>query len=168
MRLKQETKPQTLKGGKKEEDARVPPTSSPPVLLPQQQEEGEADEDEEDAPVPLSSLNEEGEVVAESASSPERVSSSPGNAEEVDRSFRAQLSSSAGLDSLIGENPEAIEDIRRALEATVAGSVYRNDQLSSMEGRRKLGTLLTMSTALGEVALRHTEDMDVQRKEQAL
>ncbi|CAM9974691.1 unnamed protein product [Ectocarpus fasciculatus] len=140
MRLKQETKPQTLKGDRKEEDTPVPPTSSPP----------------------------EGEVVAESASSPKRVSSSPGNAEEVDRSFRAQLSSSAGLDSLIRENPEAMEDIQRVLEATVAGSVYLNDQLSSMEGRRKLGTLVTMSTALGEVALRHTEDMDVQRKEQAL
>ncbi|CAM9763066.1 unnamed protein product [Ectocarpus sp. 13 AM-2016] len=37
-----------------------------------------------------------------------------------------------------------------------------------MDGRRKLGTLVTMSTALGEVALRHTEDMDVQRKELAL
>ncbi|CAM9967402.1 unnamed protein product [Ectocarpus fasciculatus] len=196
MRLKQETKPQTLKGDRKEEDTPVPPTSSPPVLLPQPQEEGEGneqqegaqapivstppvlltqqqeedkgDENGEDAPARLDSLNEEGEVVAESASSPKRVSSSPGNAEEVDRSFRAQLSSSAGLDSLIRENPEAMEDIQRVLEATVAGSVYLNDQLSSMEGRRKLGTLVTMSTALGEVALRHTEDMDVQRKEQAL
>ncbi|CAN0483579.1 unnamed protein product, partial [Ectocarpus sp. 12 AP-2014] len=37
-----------------------------------------------------------------------------------------------------------------------------------MEGRRKLGTLVTMSTALGEVALRHTEDVDIQRKELAL
>ncbi|CAN0101396.1 unnamed protein product, partial [Ectocarpus fasciculatus] len=37
-----------------------------------------------------------------------------------------------------------------------------------MEGRRKLGTLVTMSTALGEVALRHTADMNIQRKELAL
>ncbi|CAN0384868.1 unnamed protein product, partial [Ectocarpus sp. 12 AP-2014] len=37
-----------------------------------------------------------------------------------------------------------------------------------MERRRKLGTLVNMAKALGEVALSHTEEMDVQRKELAL
>ncbi|CAN0559730.1 unnamed protein product, partial [Ectocarpus sp. 12 AP-2014] len=37
-----------------------------------------------------------------------------------------------------------------------------------MERRRELGTLVSMTTALGEVVLKHTEDMDVQRKEVAL
>ncbi|CAM9895588.1 unnamed protein product, partial [Ectocarpus fasciculatus] len=77
-------------------------------------------------------------------------------------------SSSAGLDSLIRENPEALQDIQRVMEAQVAGSFYADDDLGSMEGRRKLGTLVTMSTALGEVALRHTADMNIQRKELAL
>ncbi|CAM9661659.1 unnamed protein product, partial [Ectocarpus fasciculatus] len=37
-----------------------------------------------------------------------------------------------------------------------------------MERRRELGTLVAMSTALGEVVLKHTKDMDIQRKETAL
>ncbi|CAN0020515.1 unnamed protein product [Ectocarpus sp. 13 AM-2016] len=82
--------------------------------------------------------------------------------------FTGQLSSSAGLDSLIRENPEALEDIQRVLESTVAGSFYPDDERRDMERRRKLGTFVTMSNALGEVALRRTEDMDIQRKELAL
>ncbi|CAM9745438.1 unnamed protein product, partial [Ectocarpus fasciculatus] len=37
-----------------------------------------------------------------------------------------------------------------------------------MERRRKLGTLVTMSTALGDVVLKHTEDMDEQQRELAM
>ncbi|CAM9762173.1 unnamed protein product, partial [Ectocarpus sp. 13 AM-2016] len=100
--------------------------------------------------------------------SPEHDFLSPEKAAKLDRMFSAQLSSSAGLDTLIEKNPDALEDIQRVIAASTARSVYPDDELSDMDGRRKLGTLVTMSTALGEVALRHTEDMDVQRKELAL
>ncbi|CAM9228091.1 unnamed protein product, partial [Ectocarpus sp. 8 AP-2014] len=168
MRLQQETEPQALKGDKKEEDAPVPPTPPPPVLLLEQQQPGEGDEQEEDAPVPPGSPNQREEVVGGRVRSPENASLSPGKAEEVDRLFSAQLSSSAGFDSLIKIKPAALEDIQRVIEAPAAGSFHFDDELSDMERRRKLGTLVTMSNALGEVALRHTEDMDVQRKELAL
>ncbi|CAM9483769.1 unnamed protein product [Ectocarpus sp. 12 AP-2014] len=168
IRSKRETKPQTLKGDIKEEDAPVPPTSPPQVLLPQHQQAGEGDEKEEDGPAPLDSPNQRQEVVGERVRSPERASLSPGMAEKVDRLFQAQLSSSAGLDSLIKENPAALEDIQRVLEVPAAGSLYPDDELREIDGRRKLGTLVTMSTALGEIVLRHTEDVDIQRKEMAL
>ncbi|CAM9609772.1 unnamed protein product [Ectocarpus fasciculatus] len=140
MRYQQKTTTQTLKGDGKEQNA----------------------------PVPLGSPNQRQEAVGELVPSPEHGSSSAEKAEEVDRVFRTQISSSAGLDSLIRENPEAMEDVRQVIEAQVAGSFYVDDELSSMEGRRKLGTLVTMSAALGEVALKHTEDMNIQRKELAL
>ncbi|CAM9220590.1 unnamed protein product [Ectocarpus sp. 13 AM-2016] len=176
MRLEQRTKPQALKGDKKEEDAPAPPTSSAPVLPPQQETNegpkerggtGEGDEKEEDAPVPPGSRNQREEVVAERTISLERFSLSPEQA-KMDRLFRAQLSSSAGFDSLIRENPEALADIQRVIEAQAAGRFPPVDELSDMERHRKLGTLVAMSTALGEVALRHTEDMDTRRKELAL
>ncbi|CAB1113544.1 unnamed protein product [Ectocarpus sp. CCAP 1310/34] len=200
-----------LEGDGKQEDYQVPTASTPPVVLPQQQEEGEGDEEEEgvpidegdeneeDVPVPLGSPNQREEVVRERVRSPERASLSPEKTEEVDRLFTAQLSSHAGLNSLVRENPEALEDIQRVIQSTVVRSFYPDDKHSDMDGRRKLATLVTMSTALGEVAvspvrgtipsactsngltsfsvrnwcriwnvLRHTEDMDVQRKEMAL
>ncbi|CAM9482847.1 unnamed protein product [Ectocarpus sp. 12 AP-2014] len=171
MRLEHEAKPQTLRGDRMAEDSPVPPTSPPPVLLPQQQETDEGDTKDKgapDAPVPLGSPNQREEVVGERVRSPEHASLSPEEAAKVDRVFTGQLSSSAGLDSLIRENPAALEDIQRVLESTVAGSFCPDDERSDMERRRKLGTLVTMSNALGEVALRHTEDMDIQRKELAL
>ncbi|CAM9255072.1 unnamed protein product [Ectocarpus sp. 13 AM-2016] len=151
----------------KMEDPPVPPTSPPSVLLPQQRQTGEGDEKEEDAPVPPGSPNQREEVVAERTISLERFSLSPEQT-KVDRLFQAQLSSSAGLDSLIRENPEALADIQRVVEAQAAGRFSPVDKLSDMERHRKLGTLVAMSTALGEVALRHTEDMDTRRKELAL
>ncbi|CAM9449685.1 unnamed protein product [Ectocarpus sp. 8 AP-2014] len=168
MRLQQKTKPRTLNGDQREEDAPVPQPPTPPVLLRPQLEEGKSDKSKEDDPVPIGSLNRKEEVGGERTRSPERASLSPGKAKEVDRLFRAQLVSSAGLDSLIRENPEALEDIQRVIEATTARRIYPDDELSDMDGHRKLGTLVTMSTALGEVALKYTEDMDVQRKELAL
>ncbi|CAM9346554.1 unnamed protein product [Ectocarpus sp. 12 AP-2014] len=169
MRYQQKTTPQTLKVEQKEEVAPAPPTSPYPVSLPQQQEQiVEGDGKEQDAPVPLGSPNQRQDAVGERVPSPEYGSSSAEKAEEVDRLFRAQLSSSAGLDSLMRENPEAMEDVQQVIEAQVSGSFYVDDELSSMEGRRKLGTLVTMSTALGEVTLRHTEDMNIQQKELAL
>ncbi|CAM9751697.1 unnamed protein product [Ectocarpus sp. 4 AP-2014] len=160
---------ETSKGENKQEDAPVPFPSVPPVMLQQEQQTGEGDnKDEEDAPVPLGAPNQREEVVGERVRSPEHASSSPGKAEEVVRVFQAQLSYSAGLDSLIRENPGALEDIQRVLEAPAAGNSYFDDELSDMERRRKLGTLVNMAKALGEVALSHTEDMDVQRKELAL
>ncbi|CAN0439634.1 unnamed protein product, partial [Ectocarpus sp. 12 AP-2014] len=152
IRPKQETEPQTLKGDEKEQDAPVPPTYLPPVLLPQQ----------------LVAPNQREGAMGGRVRSPKSASSSPRKAEEADRAFRAQLSSSAGLDSLIKGNPEALEDIQRVIEAQVGGSFYPDDEPSEVERRRKLGTLVTMSTALGEVAMKHTEDMDIQRKELAL
>ncbi|CAM9783629.1 unnamed protein product, partial [Ectocarpus fasciculatus] len=123
-----------------EEDDDVPafesvPSSRVSFMGRWQAQTGEDDEIKQDASVPLSTPNQRQEEA------------------EVDRSFRAQLSSSAGLDSLIRENPEALQDIQRVMEAHVAGSFHADDELSSMEGRRKLGTLVTMSTALGEVAV---------------
>ncbi|CAN0186483.1 unnamed protein product, partial [Ectocarpus sp. 12 AP-2014] len=159
---------ETGDGEKKEEDAPVPFPSIPPVMLPQQQETGGGDENEEDVPLPPVSPNQKEEVVGERVRSPEHASLSPGKAEEVDRVFRAQLSSSAGLDSLIRENPEALEDIQQVIKAQAAGSFCFDDELSDMERRRKLGTLVDMAKALGEVALSYTEEMDVQRKELAL
>ncbi|CAN0057169.1 unnamed protein product [Ectocarpus sp. 6 AP-2014] len=155
---------ETGDGEKKEEDAPVPFPSTPPVGLPQQQETGGGDENEEDGPLPLVSPTHVGGRVR----SPENASLSPGKAAEVNQLFRVQLSSSAGLDSLIKENPEALEDIQRVIKAPAAGGFYFDDELSDMERRRKLGTLVNMAKALGEVALSHTEDMDVQRKELAL
>ncbi|CAN0251301.1 unnamed protein product, partial [Ectocarpus fasciculatus] len=111
--------------------------------------------------------NQRQEEVGAQTRSPEHGSLSPEKA-EVDRSFRAQLSSSAGLDSLIRENPEAMEDLQRVIEAQVAGSFHADDELGDVQSRRKLGTLVTMSTALGEIVLRHTEDINIQRKELAL
>ncbi|CBJ33257.1 Hypothetical leucine rich repeat protein [Ectocarpus siliculosus] len=162
------TTPQTLTGDKKEEDAPAPRTSPPPVLLPQQQQIDAGDETEEDAPVPLGSPNSREVVVEERVRSPEHASLSPGKAEEVDPMVRAQFSSSAGLGPLIRENPEALEDIQRVIEATTVRSIHPDDELSDIQSRRNLGTLVTMSTALGEVALKHTEDMSVRRKELAL
>ncbi|CAM9230442.1 unnamed protein product, partial [Ectocarpus sp. 13 AM-2016] len=123
------------------------------------------DQMEEEAPVPLGSPNGRHEAVRKRVRSPKRASLSPGKEEEVDRVFKAQLSSSAGLDSLIRKNPGALEDIQRVIEAPVAGSSSEDNELSDMQSRRKLSTLVTMSTALGEVVLKHTEDMDVKRKE---
>ncbi|CAN0057944.1 unnamed protein product, partial [Ectocarpus sp. 6 AP-2014] len=123
---------------------------------------------EKDAPVPPGSRNGRHEAVGERVRSPEHASLSPEKAEEADRVFKAQLSSSAGLDSLIRENPGALEDIQRVIEASVAGSVSADNELSDMQSRRKLGTLVNMSTALGKVVLKHTEDMDVKRKELTL
>ncbi|CAM9871247.1 unnamed protein product [Ectocarpus sp. 12 AP-2014] len=120
---------------------------------------------EKEAPVPLGSPNGRREAVRKRVPSPKRASLSLGKEEEVDRVFKAQLSSSAGLDSLIRKNPGALEDIQRVIEAPVAGSFSADNELSDMQSRRKLGTLVTMSTALGEVVLKHTEDMDVKRKE---
>ncbi|CBJ28474.1 Hypothetical leucine rich repeat protein [Ectocarpus siliculosus] len=168
VRFEQRTKPRTLKGDQRGKDAPVPPPPAPTVLLPQQQQIDAGDETEEDAPVLLDSPNQRQEVVAGSANSTGRASTSPEKAEEVDRLFRAQLVSSAGLDSLIRENPAALENIQLAIERQVAGSFYPDNELGDMQSRRNLGTLVTMSTALGEVALRHTEDMNVQRKELAL
>ncbi|CAM9335067.1 unnamed protein product [Ectocarpus sp. 13 AM-2016] len=166
IRPKQKTKCQTLKGDQRQEDPPVSPPSTPPVLLPQQQQTGEGDEKEEDAAAP----NRRQDAVRESASSPEHASLSPEKAEEVDRLFQAQLSSSAGLDSLIRENPEAMEDIQGVLEAQVTGSFSPDDERSDMGRRRKLGT---SSPALGEVVVtprektvpepdeEPSEDMDV-------
>ncbi|CAM9150683.1 unnamed protein product [Ectocarpus sp. 8 AP-2014] len=168
MQLDQRTKPQTLKDYQKEEGAPVPPPRSPPVLLPRQQQIYEGDEKEEDAPVLLGSPTRGQQVVGESAIWPEHASLSPGKAKEVDRLFRAQLSSSARLDSLIRDKPEALEDIQRVIGSPGGGSFYFDYELSDMERRRKLGTLVTMSTAIGEVVLRHTEDKDIQRKERDL
>ncbi|CAM9818466.1 unnamed protein product [Ectocarpus fasciculatus] len=61
-----------------------------------------------------------------------------------------------------------MEDIRRVLEAQVAGSFSPDHERGDMETRRQLGRLVTMSTALGEVVLKHTEDMDEQQKELAM
>ncbi|CAN0047567.1 unnamed protein product [Ectocarpus sp. 12 AP-2014] len=168
MRLEQKAKPQTLKGDKTKEAAPAPSPSTSPRLIPEQQQTGEGDETEGDPPVLFGSPNQRQEEVGERIRSSEHVSLSPGKTEEVDRLFKVQLSSSAGLDSLVRENPEALEDIQRAINASAAGSFYFDDELSEMERRRKLGTLVTVSNALGEVALKHTEDMDIQRKEQAL
>ncbi|CAN0057297.1 unnamed protein product [Ectocarpus sp. 6 AP-2014] len=171
IRPKKETKPRTLKSDEQEEGAPVPPPPPSPVMLPQQQETGEGDAKDKgapDAPVLLDSPNQIQETVGERVRSPEHASLSPRKEEEVDRMFSAQLSSSAGLDSIIRENPGALEDIQRVIESTVAGRFHPDDELSDMDRRRKLGTLVTMSKVLGEVALRHTEDMDVQRKELAL
>ncbi|CAN0317987.1 unnamed protein product, partial [Ectocarpus fasciculatus] len=63
------------------------------------------------------------------------------------------------VDSLVRQNPEALKDIQRVLEAQVAGSLSPDHDRGDMERRRKLGTLVTMSTVLGEVVLKHTEDM---------
>ncbi|CAN0264269.1 unnamed protein product, partial [Ectocarpus fasciculatus] len=123
---------------------------------------------EENAPVAvLGSPTQREATVGEQAVSQGYASSSPEQA-EVDRLFRAQLLSSAGVDSLIRESPEAMEDIQRVLEAQVAASFSPDHERGDMESRRKLGTLVTMSTALGEVVLKHTEDMDEHRKELAL
>ncbi|CAN0058079.1 unnamed protein product [Ectocarpus sp. 6 AP-2014] len=168
VRFEQRTKPRTLKGNQRGKDAPVPLPPAPTVMLPQQQQIDAGDETEEDAPVLLDSPNQRQEVVAESAISPGRASTSPEKAEEADRLFRAQLVSSAGLDSLIRENPAALENIQLAIERQVAGNFYPDNELGDMQSRRNLGMLVTMSTALGEVALRHTEDMNVQRKELAL
>ncbi|CAM9178057.1 unnamed protein product [Ectocarpus sp. 8 AP-2014] len=160
-------KQQAVKDQQKGAKAPEPPPSTPPRLLPQQQEAGESDQKEENAPMPLGSPSQGEEVAAERTVSPEHDSLSQEQA-EAGRLFRAQLSSSAWLDSLIGENPEALEDIQRVIEAQVAGSVSPEYEGSGMERRRELGTLVSMSTALGEVVLKHTEDMDVQQKELAL
>ncbi|CAM9958270.1 unnamed protein product, partial [Ectocarpus fasciculatus] len=106
-------------------------------------------------------------MAGKQAVSQQRASSSPEQA-EVDRLFRAQLLSSAGVDSLVRQNPEAMEDIQRILEAQVAGSFSPDHDRGDMERRRTLGTLVTMSTVLGEVVLKHTEDMDEQQKELAM
>ncbi|CAM9596837.1 unnamed protein product [Ectocarpus fasciculatus] len=155
-------------GDEKQEDVQVPNASTPPVLLPQQEEEVKGDKEKENAPVPLDSPNLAQEAVGERVRSPERASLFADEVEEVYREFRAQLSSSAGLDPLIRENPEALEDIQQVIEAQVTGSLSAGNELSDVQSRRKLGTLVTMSTTLGEVVLRHTEDMNIQRKELAL
>ncbi|CAN0135859.1 unnamed protein product, partial [Ectocarpus fasciculatus] len=82
-----------------EEDDDVPafesvPSSRVSFMGRWQAQTGEDDEIKQDASVPLSTPNQRQEEA------------------EVDRSFRAQLSSSAGLDSLIRENPEALQDIQ--------------------------------------------------------
>ncbi|CAN0517757.1 unnamed protein product, partial [Ectocarpus sp. 12 AP-2014] len=161
-------KQRAVKDQQKDAQAPEPPPSTPPRLLPQQQEADESDRKEENAPMALGSPTQGEEVVEDRALSLEHASLSPRKKPEVDRLFRAQLSSSAGLDSLISENPEALEDIQRVIEAHVVGSISPDNERSDMERRRELGTLVSMTTALGEVVLKHTEDMDVQQKEVAL
>ncbi|CAN0209999.1 unnamed protein product, partial [Ectocarpus fasciculatus] len=151
----------------REANVPVPPPSLPPVVPSQQQEIGEGDDNEENTPVALRSPTRREETVEEQAVSQEHASSSPEQA-EMDRLFRAQLLSSAGIDSLVRQNPEAMKDIQRVLEAQVAVSFSPDHERGDMERCRKLGTLVTMSTALGEVVLKHTEDMDEQQKELAL
>ncbi|CAM9603560.1 unnamed protein product, partial [Ectocarpus sp. 13 AM-2016] len=161
-------KQRAVKDQQKDAQAPEPPPFIPPRLPPQQQETDESDRKEEDAAMPLGSPTQGEEVVEDRALFLEHASLSPREKSEVDRLFRAQLSSSAGLDSLIRENPEALEDIQRVMEAHVAGNVSPDNKRSDMERRRELGTLVSMTTALGEVVLKHTEDMDVQQKEVAL
>ncbi|CAM9160171.1 unnamed protein product, partial [Ectocarpus fasciculatus] len=158
-----------LKGSHKDKNTPVPSLLTPPVLLPQQREtgEGEGEPNEEDAPLPLGSPDQRHETVGERARSPERASWSAEKA-EVDELFRAQLLSSAGLGSLIRENSEALEDVQHVIEEIVAGQFSPGDECSGLERCRELGTFVAMSTALGEVVLKHTEDSDVKRKELAL
>ncbi|CAN0327751.1 unnamed protein product, partial [Ectocarpus fasciculatus] len=135
----------------KEANVPVPPPSLPPVVPSQQQETGEGDDNEENAPVAvLGSPTQREATAGEQAVSQERASSFPEQA-GMDRLFRAQLLSSAGVDSLVRQHPKAMEDIQRVLEAQVAGSFSPDHERGDMERRRKLGTLITMSTALGEV-----------------
>ncbi|CAB1098875.1 unnamed protein product [Ectocarpus sp. CCAP 1310/34] len=103
-------KQQAVKDQQKEAQAPEPPPSTPPRLLPQQQEAGESDQKEENAPMPLGSSTQGEEVMEDRAPSLEHAFLSPRKEQEVDRFFRAQLSSSAGLGSPIRENPESLED----------------------------------------------------------
>ncbi|CAM9160247.1 unnamed protein product, partial [Ectocarpus fasciculatus] len=154
IRPKQETKPPTLDGDTKEEFAPAPPTYPSPAYLSRQQQTGESDEkQEEEAPVPLGSPNKRQEAVGERVRSREHASLSRQKAEEADRGSTAQLSSSSGLNSLVRENPEALEDIQRVIGSPVAGSFPPDDQLSDVERHRKLGMSLATSTALGENAV---------------
>ncbi|CAM9165972.1 unnamed protein product [Ectocarpus sp. 4 AP-2014] len=156
IRPQQDTKPRTLKGYEKEEDAPVLPNSPPPVLPPQQQEGYDSEDDDL---MPPGSPNRGQEAAGEPVRSPE-------SARRSDRLFRAQLSSSTGLDSLFRANSEALDDMQRVIKAPAVGSFYFDDEVSDMERRRKLGTLMTMSTALGEVAV--SPNGDIQRKELGL
>ncbi|CAN0449380.1 unnamed protein product, partial [Ectocarpus fasciculatus] len=98
---------ETGEGEKRPENAPVPLPATPPVLLPQLQQTGDGDDNEENAPVAaLGAPTEREEMVGKRAVSQGYASSSPEQV-EVDRLFRAQLLSSAGVDSLVRQNPEA-------------------------------------------------------------
>lgn len=129
IRPKQETKPQTKRG-----------------------------DENEDSPTPLGSLNIKGEVLAESAVSPERASLFSKTAEEVSQLFRGQVRSSAGLDSLIRKDPKALTAIKGVIESPISEGFFPIDELSDRERHRKLDTLVAMSTALGEVVVNAVHD----------
>ncbi|CAM9572151.1 unnamed protein product, partial [Ectocarpus fasciculatus] len=143
---------ETGEGENKEETAPVSLPVTTPVLLPQlQQQTVDGDDDEENAPVAaLGAPTEREEMVGGQAASQGYASLSPEQA-EVDRLFQEQLLSFAGVGSLIRQNPGAMMDIQRVLQAQVAGSFSPDHERGDFERRRKLGTLITMSTALGEV-----------------
>ncbi|CAN0348298.1 unnamed protein product, partial [Ectocarpus sp. 12 AP-2014] len=107
-------------------------------------------DEKDDPPVPLGSLNRPGEVVAESAISPERASLFPKTAEEVSRLFKGQILPSDGLDSLIRDNPKALKLIQGVIESPVFESIHL-DELSDVVTFRERATL-AKSTALGTVA----------------
>ncbi|CAM9186598.1 unnamed protein product [Ectocarpus sp. 8 AP-2014] len=159
-------------GDEKEEEFSAPLPGTPPVLSPPLQETGQGDEHHEDARMPRDSPTGTGEVVVERALSERALSANRSSLsheeQEADRLFRGQILASAGLGSLTKGNPEALDKFQRVIEAPVAGTFFFGDELSDLEKRRRISALMTMAMDLGEVALSHTEDMEVQQKERAL
>ncbi|CAM9241661.1 unnamed protein product, partial [Ectocarpus sp. 4 AP-2014] len=85
------------------------------------------EKNEEDTPVLLGSPNQKGVMVAEGRS-PGHISFSQEKA-AVNHLFRAQLSSSAGLGSLLTENPGPLEDMQRVVQAPLPGSFSPDNEL---------------------------------------
>ncbi|CAM9229427.1 unnamed protein product [Pylaiella littoralis] len=82
--------------------------------------------------------------------------------------FRVQVASFAELDELTRENLETLQEIKQLLEKPAAGIVPSGTELTDADKLQELDKLVTMAKTLGDVASRHIEDEDIQRKEMTL
>ena len=95
----------------------------------------------------------QGEVPAGSNAAPAGYTSSP-DEEQAELSLRAQVASFAGLDNLTRDNRKALQGVRRLIGNSAAGSSSSRSAFDDTTKLQELERLLTMASALGEVAVR--------------
>ncbi|CAN0109717.1 unnamed protein product, partial [Laminaria digitata] len=98
-----------------------------------------------------------------------RVVTTPSREEgNADRSFRALVSSSAGLDALATRgNPETLKEVQRVMES-FASSFSPIAGLSYVDERREVGRLVKMAANISDLVMKDIRDKDMTRRELAL
>ena len=97
----------------------------------------------------------QGEEPAESNAAPAGYTSSP-DEEKAELSLRAQVASFSGLEKITRDNRKALEGLRRLVGNSAADSSSSGPVVDDTTKFQELDRLLTMASALGEVAVRTT------------